>query len=343
MRHAPTIEFRKQSKPKGRARSSRAANRKGAKPLLTLIIPVHHGERWIASTLDSIVAQNGDDLEVIVVDGSLDDASAHIIETYADKLALDLVRRPDLDNLRTKVNFAVERARTSYVCFLCQDDLWLPGRLDAIRRWVASAPDAAYHVGPVEIVNQDARPLGKLRCPLPVDVPSPKNILVERLLVQNFICAPAVVFRRDHWLAVGGLEVDLWYSGDWDLYFKLADLGEVYYHPEVTAAFRIHGGSLTVTGSRDPADFERQMRVVLDRHLTRISPDLIKPVTRAADASIKINVFLAAAAEGSIADFTKAFVEMIALGPRGIHRFLRDSRLLERALPRLRARLTGAM
>jgi glycosyltransferase involved in cell wall biosynthesis len=321
-----------------------------SKPFLTLIIPVHCGERWIGATLDSIAAESADDLEVILVDGtpnnadgSPNEASADIIRTYSDRIALELLQRPDLDNLRTKVNFAVERARASYVCFLCQDDLWLPGRLDSIRRWIAAAPDAAFHAGPVEIVDQDARPLGKLRCPLPMEIPSPMDMLVERLLVQNFICAPAVVFRRDHWLAVGGLEVDLWYSGDWDLYFKLADLGTVHYHPEVTAAFRIHGGSLTVTGSRDPADFEKQMKVVLDRHLARLSPALSEKVGPAARASIKINVALAAASEGSLASLGRALAHLFALGPRGIHRYLRDSRLLERALPRLRARLTGAM
>jgi hypothetical protein len=177
---------------------------------------------------------------------------------------------------------------------------------------------------------------------LPTDIPIPKELLVERLLVQNFICAPAVVFRRDHWLAAGGLEVDLWYSGDWDLWFKLADLGAVYYHPEVTAAFRIHGGSLTVTGSRDLADFEKQMRVVLDRHLGRVAPELSAPVTRAANASIKINVALAAASDGSLAALGRALAELVMLGPRGLHRYLRDSRLFERAFPRLRARLTGA-
>ena len=321
-----------------------------AKPFLTLIIPVHHGEKWIAATLDSIAAQSADDLEVIVVDGTPDkpdgspnEASAEIIRTYADRLRLDLVRRPDLDNLRTKVNFAFERARARHVCILCQDDLWLPGRLDSIRRWIATAPDAAYHFGPVQIVDQDAKPLGLLRSPLPIDIASPKALLVERLLVQNFICAPAVVFRRDHWLAVGGLEVDLWYSGDWDLYFKLADLGAVHYHPEATAAFRVHGGSLTVTGSRDPADFEAQMQVVLDRHLGRITPELSKPVGRAARASIRINVALAAASDGSIGAMLRAVGELVALGPRGVHRYLRDSRLLDRALPRLRARLSGAM
>jgi hypothetical protein len=329
--------------------AAKAAPPKSAKPFLTLIIPVHCGERWIGATLDSIAAESVDDLEVIVVDGSPnkpdgmpDEASSDIVRRYADRLSLDLVKRPDLDNLRTKVNFAVERARADHVSFICQDDLWLPGRIASVRRWLAGAPDAALHVGPVEIVDQDARPLGKLHCPLPTDVPTPKALLVERLLVQNFICAPACVFRRDHWLKVGGLEVDLWYSGDWDLYFKLADLGAVLYHPEVTAAFRIHGGSLTVTGSRDPADFEKQMRVVLDRHLPRIAPELHGAVARAAAASIRINVALAVASEGSIAAFGRALGQLIRLGPWGLHRYLRDSRLFERAFPRIRARLAGA-
>jgi glycosyltransferase involved in cell wall biosynthesis len=312
-------------------------------PFLTLIIPLHCGERWIAATLDSIVAESVHGLEVIVIDGSPDQAGADIVRDYADRLDLDFIRRPDLSNFRTKVNFGVERARASHVCILCQDDLWLPGRMAAIRRWLESAPDAALHAGPVLMVDQDARPLGKLRCPLPTGTAAPTELLVERLLVQNFICAPSVVFRRDHWLAVGGMEVDLWYTADWDLWFKLADLGAVHYHPEMTAAFRIHGGAHTINGSRDLVDFEAQMRVVLDRHIDRVLPELSGPVGRAAHASIRINVALAAASAGSLAALGRALAELVTLGPRGIYRYLRDSRLFERAFPRLRARLTGAL
>ena len=315
----------------------------GPVPFLTLIIPVHCGEHWIKATLDSIVAESADDLELIVIDGSPDEASADIVRGYADRLPIDFIKRPDLSNFRTKVNFGVERARASHVSILCQDDLWLPGRLAAIRGWLAGAPDASLHAGPVLIVDQDARPLGKLRCPLPTGAAAPTELLVERLLVQNFICAPSVVFRRDHWLAVGGMEVDLWYTADWDLWFKLADLGAVHNHPEMTAAFRIHGGAHTISGSRDLADFEAQMRVVLDRHIDRVVPELSRPVARAANASIRINVALAAASAGSLAALGRALAELIGLGPRGVYRYLRDSRLFERAFPRLRARLTGAL
>jgi hypothetical protein len=70
---------------------------------------------------------------------------------------------------------------------------------------------------------------------------------------------------------------------------------------------------------------------------------LTEPVTRAANASIKINVALAAASDGSLPGFGRALAQLATLGPSGIHRYLRDSRLFERAFPRLRARLTGAL
>jgi glycosyltransferase involved in cell wall biosynthesis len=313
------------------------------KPFLTVVMPVHCGERWIEPTLDSLAAEPGEDVEVVVIDGSPDQGTAEIIGRYATRLAIDLVARPDLTNWRTKTNFAVERARAAHVCMLHQDDLWLPGRLAAIRQWIESAPEAALHLAPTLIVDQDGRTLGTWRCPLPKDAIAPPDLVIERLLVQNFIAAPTPVFRRDAWLACGGLDLDLWYTADWDLWLKLASEGPVVYHDAVTAAFRIHGSSLTMTGSRDPADFEAQMRTVLDRHMDRLSPARSASVGRAARASIKINVALAAASAGGISAFASAARHLVSLGPRGLPGYLRDSRLVERVVPRLRARLSGSL
>jgi hypothetical protein len=109
----------------------------------------------------------------------------------------------------------------------------------------------------------------------------------------------------------------------------------------VTTAFRVHGGSLTVTGSRDAADFEHQMKVVLDRHLARL-PQPNRHIAKAGMASIKINGALAAASAGRWSAFLPALARLVALGPVGIHRYLRDSRIAERLMPRLRARLAGS-
>lgn len=313
------------------------------KPFLTVVMPVHCGEQWIVPTLDSLAAEAADDVEVVVIDGSPDKGTADIVMRYASRLRIELLPRQDLDNWRTKTNFAVEQARADHVCMLHQDDLWLPGRLAAIRRWIAAAPEAVLHLAPTSIIDQAGRPLGTWRCPLPADSDLTQQLVLERLLVQNFIAAPTPVFRRDAWLACGGLDLDLWYTADWDIWLKLASRGAVRYHDTATAAFRIHGNSLTMTGSRDPADFEAQMRIVLDRHMGRLVPERSAPVGRAARASIRINVALAAASAGGLGALARAGGQLLALGPVGLYRYLRDSRIVERVLPRLRARLSGAL
>jgi hypothetical protein len=84
------------------------------------------------------------------------------------------------------------------------------------------------------------------------------------------------------------------------------------------------------------------METVLDRHLGRLAPDARRRVEAAARASIDVNVALASASGGSWASLGASLGQVLALGPSGIVRFLRDTRLSERVLPRVRARLSGA-
>jgi hypothetical protein len=137
------------------------------------------------------------------------------------------------------------------------------------------------------------------------------------------------------------LDENLWYTADWDIWLKLVACGSVHYHDRVTVGFRIHDGSLTVTGSRDTAVFAQQMQIVLDRHLAKLG-GRSKGIERAARASITVNVALASASVGDRNGLLRAASQVVRLGPAGIRRYLRDSRIVERVAPRVRARLRGA-
>lgn len=178
------------------------------------------------------------------------------------------------------------------------------------------------------------------RCPLPADRAIPSAEVLERLLVQCFISTPAPVFRKDAWLACGGLDEALWFTADWDIWLKLAARGPVLYHDSVTTAFRVHGGSLTMTGSRDISDFTQQLEIVLDRHLPGLTAGA-DPVVRRARVSIAVNTALASASAGNPRLLPRAASELLRLGPSGIYRYLRDSRIVERVAPRVRAKLSG--
>jgi len=313
-------------------------------PWLSVIIPSHNDQRWLGAALRSLVDQNDPGIEVIVIDASATDASVQIVNDFADQLDIWTRRRLDLPSWAEKVNFAVEQARANQICILHPDDLWLPNRCAKLREWLAAQSDGVMHLHPSYFIDESGRRLGLWQCPLPdKQYPVEASILFERLLVQNFIAVPGPTIRRDAFLKVGGMDIHLWHTTDWDLYFKIASIGNVYYHSCPLACYRLHGTSLGMQGIHKIHDFRKQYEIVMDRHVEKLSPSCRNETLRIARASINVNVALAAAAGGNVVQMGKALASVLALGPRGIYRYLFYSRIFERTLPRVKALVTGRL
>jgi glycosyltransferase involved in cell wall biosynthesis len=313
-------------------------------PWLSVIVPSHNRERWLAAALQSLVEQEDPGIEVIVIDASATDACLQIVSKFADKLDIRAQHRPDLVSRPEKANFGVEQARSNRICILDDDDLWLPNKCATLREWLAIQPDGVMHLHPCHIIDISGRRLGLWRCPLPNGQSAvPSGLFFERLLIQNFIPSPAPTLRRDAYRRVGGLDNQLWYTADWDLYFKLASVGNVYYHSSPLACYRVHQNTLTGKGNRNLEDFRRQYELVVDRHFEKLTATQRDKILRIARASIDVNTALAAASGGDFAQIFKALAAILSLGPHGLRRYLFCSRILERALPRLRALLSGRL
>jgi glycosyltransferase involved in cell wall biosynthesis len=305
---------------------------------LTVVMPSYRGEEWIGHALRSLAGEAADGIEVLLIDGGPTPAARDIAREFHDRVQLRIVAREDIRDWQGKTNFGVLLAQSPHVCLLSVDDVWLPGRAAAVRAWITTAPNAVLHLAPTVIVDRQGRKLGIWRCPLPTARELSFATVAERLLVQNFIASPTPVFRRDAWIACGGLDESLWYTADWDLWLKLSATGAVRCHPEITSGFRIHSRSLTMTGTRNTDELERQMRTVLERYLPRLT-SASQDIEQAARASIAVNIALAAAAAGDSRGLWGALGSVLRLKPSATHRFLRDTRLLERVAPRLRARV----
>ena len=85
-----------------------------------------------------------------------------------------------------------------------------------------------------------------------------------------------------------------------------------------------------------------KLQTVLERHLPGLEGNTAA-IARAARASIKVNTALAAAAHGDYKALATAASAVLLLGPRGMFRYFRDSRIAERLVPRVRAKWSGAL
>jgi hypothetical protein len=307
-------------------------------PWLTVALPVHNGEATLAATLDSAAAEQPDGVEFILLDSSAGDGCRQIAASFSDRLNIVYRYVPEMLPWTAKTNEAVRMARSDHVAMLHQDDLWIKGHLRSVSAAIAAFPDAVMQVGSSRLIDLAGRTVGDWHCGL-ADGRIDGSTAAKHLIVQNGVAIPSPVIRRDAWNKVGGLDPALWYTADWDLYLKLALLGDIAVRPEKTTAFRIHGGSLTMTGRMEKGAFKQQLDTVLSRYSHAVGAGELAR----AHASIAVNVSLAEASTGKISALSGAVIALAKLGPIQAFRYAREARIVERIWPRLRLKLARGL
>jgi glycosyltransferase involved in cell wall biosynthesis len=313
-----------------------------AHPWLSVVMPTFNGERYLGLALESIRAQELLGVEVVAVDDGSTDGTLPLLRSYTARLPLRIVESQGGRSWVRATNQGLAVARGEYACFLHQDDLWLPGRLAHVHRSLGQHQGTVFLLHPAWFIDARGRRLGLWRPPLPAGRPDlPAALVVERLLVQNFIPIPSPVFLREAATRSGSLDSTLWFTADWDLWLRLAELGRTLYLSRALSAFRIHPLSQTSRGSVSPAEFRSQYEHVLDRYLEAWRGQLgaAADVEAAARLSVEVNSALATLAHRKAPDAARLLRAAIRLSPRAWHRYLTHSRLHERLGARLRGGL----
>ena len=96
----------------------------------SVIIPVYNVEKYIDRCLKSIISQNYDDLEIIVVDNGSTDSSGSICDTYANEYSNISVYHIENHGVGSARNFGLSKARGEFIYFVDSDD-YLVGNLFA--------------------------------------------------------------------------------------------------------------------------------------------------------------------------------------------------------------------
>jgi GT2 family glycosyltransferase len=318
-----------------------------SKPWLSVIMPTYNGAAYLGSALESLVAQQEEDFDVVAVDDGSTDTTLTILREYSKRLPMTIVEREHEGNWVANTNLGMRSARGTYLCWLHQDDAWCDNRLAELKRLTAKWPDASLLLHPCWFIDAAGNRVGRWRCPLPrrTTCLESRDVL-GHLLIQDFVTSSAPTFKAEAALKVGGMDERLWYVGDWDLWMKMVRLGRTIYHPVPLTSFRIHGASQTLTRTENMDDLRHQYTLVLARHLQEWEACERERyrTARIACFSADVNLALMRLVAGRRVEWFRLSRDFLRLGPVGWHRYLRDSRILERIMSRIRAGVaTGAL
>ncbi len=338
MTSAPPIE------PESPPAAAPGGGRISARPFVSVALPTFNGARYLSDALDSVAAAIAalDDpaaVEVLAVDDGSTDATPRILRAAAERLPVRILDGPRQRNWAASTNAAFREARGELLCILHQDDRWHPSRLARLQRLVEQHPEVAVWAHAVRFIGPAGEVLGMWRCPWPAGRPLEPAAWFPRLLVQNVLAVPGVLFRRQLLDEFGGLDERLPYTADWEFWLRLAQRHAAWVLPDPLADFRIHPESQTLALSRQHEEFVAQLETVVGRHqgeLARLGAS--GRWGRMADLGVEVNAWLAARAARQPWPSGRLLRAVRRAGPVDVLRYIRAAQLVPRVTARLRVR-----
>ncbi len=284
-------------------------------PLVSVIIPTRNRAHLLPRTVDSVLKQANQDLEVIIVDDGSTDDTAAVAATRDARITV--LRNPESAGVSAARNRGIAVARGRWIAFCDDDDLWAPNKLqEQLTVAVRSGAHWAY-AGDVN-VDDELQILG--------GGPPPDPAAVIALLPRGNPLASGgsnVVVRSDILASVGGFDPRLRRTEDWDLWIRIARKGPPACVRQPLVAYRFHRGNL-VFEPREMVDEARQIaaRYGYPVDLTAMQRRAAWAALRAGRRFLAVRYYAEAVARGDIRSILRAAFALVnpAVGTEALYR-----------------------
>lgn len=188
-------------------------------PKLSIIIPCFNAERTLESTLQSVLDQDFQDWEVIIVnDGSIDNTEEIALRWAAKDARFFYFVKPN-EGLGKTRNYGIKQAKGTYILPLDADNQLLRG-------FAQEAIAVLENDKNIGVVHGHAEYFGEKSGTWRIE-----KYNFAKILTNNYIDACAV-YRKELWTKVGGYDVNMPFQGheDWEIWLAFGNLQVNFYH-----------------------------------------------------------------------------------------------------------------
>lgn len=222
-------------------------------PLVSVVIAVKNGERFLAQAIDSVLAQTYENREIIVVEGRSTDASRQIATSYTGVRCLDQIGEGFADAW----NVGISAARGELVAILDSDDWWSPEKLSEQVSLILSDPKTDYVITRMRFVLESGHS-------------PPPGFKPDLLETDHIAYMPSALLVRKSVLdTIGGFSTDWKIASDVEWFARAKDRGLVPgIIPKVLLFKRVHDANLSYLDARTRR-FNREVVGLLKQSIDR--------------------------------------------------------------------------
>jgi len=234
---------------------------------VSVVIPAFNNAAYVGQAVDSVLAQDYKDLEIIIVDDGSTDHTSDVISNYGNS-----VNYIYQDNGGAPVarNTGISAAKSEYIAFLDSDDIWEPTNLATKMKVLREHADLDAVFSDFSIFNDDGtavaaamrtlypifsqkkRRLQDIFDEKPVNLcagdqhtPLYEGNIFHSLLHGNFINLCSIVARKEALLTAGAFNESLITQQDYDLWLRLSRRSRIGFIDAPLVRYRRHATQLT--------------------------------------------------------------------------------------------------
>ena len=225
---------------------------------------VYNGASHLAATLDSILSQEGVELEFIVVNDGSTDKSGQILNDYAQRDSRVRIIHQENTGLTRALIRGCDAARGEFIARQDAGDISLPGRLKSQVAVLRDREDCVFVscwtdvVGPKGEFLYTSRGTGVASSP--INILSPQ---AEWGVVDGPTHHSSVMFRAKQYALCGGYRPEFYFGQDWDLWYRLSSLGTFCMLQQRLCVCSITSGSISASRKAEQERFARLSRKAL--------------------------------------------------------------------------------
>ena len=219
---------------------------------VSVVIPAYNAQKFVRTTIDSVLNQTYPNYEVIVVDDSSTDNTQEILKSYGNRIRWISQSHRGASAAR---NTGIRSSNGIYIAFLDADDAWLPQKLEEQVRLLDEHPEFGLVYSNVEYPSKEnGFKLNHFVYKRPYS-----GKVLEKLIAGNCIPTSSVVVRRECFDKVGLFDESLTVSEDHDMWLRIASCYDISYTEKTLVTTRFFMGSL----SRDEIRLQKGNLAVL--------------------------------------------------------------------------------
>lgn len=209
----------------------------------SIIIPLYNKELYISNTLDSVLQQDFEDFEIIIVNDGSTDSSEEIVMNYKD----DRIRYFKQENagVSTARNFGISQATSDYISFIDADDYWYPTFLSKFKQLIERYSEEKIFAAAIELETE----LKTIPAEYSISKSIAKDIYLEDYfegsLLHTLICTSCAVFHRSIFDEVGVFDVSIPSGQDVDLWIRMGLKHKVLFYNKILATYVYDQNSLS--------------------------------------------------------------------------------------------------